>query len=95
MAQTLGITYAVFFLAKIFDGSFSQISIAGVHRDYAIFYFVEQDQRIFAGEDGVAGVVIYAEVGVMDLIDQIAEDIGLLGEFGVLPVIVFVMIFEN
>ena len=50
MAESVGIAFDVFFTAQIFDGTLSQIAIAGVHGDHAMLDVLEQLERIVAGQ---------------------------------------------
>jgi len=56
---------------------------------------VQQYKRILAGEDGVARIKIHPELRRLNSVYQIAENVHLLSEFRVLPVIVFVVIFDD
>ena len=62
VAQPLGVADAVFLAAQVFDRALGQVAVAGVHRDDAVLHAPQQLQRVFAGEDRVAGVVVDAEV---------------------------------
>ena len=74
---------------------FGQVAVAGVHRDDAVLDARQQFERIFAGQKRVARIVVDAEVGRVDAIDQVAEHVHLLGELGILPVVVLVVVFED
>ena len=75
--------------------AFGQVAVAGVHRDDAVLDAPQQLQRIFAGQDRVARIVVDAEVRRIDAIDQVAEDVHLLGELGILPVVVLVVVLQD
>src|SRR5690348_606084 len=66
-----------------------------MHCHDAMLHTPKQFERVFAGKNGVARIVIDAKARRLYTIDQFAEDVHLLGELGVLPVIVLVMIFDN
>src|SRR5438045_3102435 len=56
VAEALGVTDGVFFLAKVIDRALGEVAVAGMHRDDAVLDAAEQVERVFAGEDRVAGV---------------------------------------
>src|SRR6267378_3904395 len=60
-----------------------------------MFDAAEEFEGIFAGQKCVRGVVVDAEVGGVNSRDEVAEDVHLLGEFGVVPVVVFVVVLDD
>src|SRR5262249_23512796 len=62
VAKTLGIADRRFLASQVLDGAFDQIPIAGVHRLHAPLDAREQLQRVLAGENRVAGIIIDAEM---------------------------------
>jgi len=82
VSQPFGIANAVLFLAEVFDCAFSKVPIAGVHGDDSLLHPGEQNQRIFAGENRIARIVVDAEMRRVNAIDELAKDVGLLREFG-------------
>ncbi len=73
VAEPPGVAEGVFFLLQVLDRPLGQVSVAGVHGDDAALHPPEQFQRVFAGQDGVARVVVDAEVGMVDACHQVAE----------------------
>ena len=48
-----------------------------------------------AGQVGVARVVVDPEEGMIDCRNELAEDVHLLGELGILPEIILVVVLQN
>src|SRR5580704_5355341 len=78
----------VFFAAQVFDGAAFKITVAGMHRNDAMLYALEQDERILSRKNRVRWVKVHAEPRRADLIDNLNEHIHLLREFRKLPVVV-------
>ena len=56
---------------------------------------LEQCDGIFTGEVGVAGIVVDPEIRMFDRLDELAEDVHLLGEFGIFPKVVLVVVLDD
>ena len=95
MLQAFGVADAVFLFLQILDRAGDQRAVAGVHGDDAVLNALQEFKRVFPGQDRVAGVVVDAEVGHLDPLDEVAEDIHLLGELGVGPVVVLVVVLDD
>ena len=96
MAETLGVSFdAGFLLAEVFKGAFGEVAVACVHGDDARGDGFEEGNGVLPGENGIAGVVIDAEIRVLNTGDEIAENIHVLGEFRVIPKVILVVIFDD
>src|SRR3954469_22126979 len=84
MAQAGGVSAAVFLAAKVFERALDQVSVAGMHRDDPILYTIKQFQRIFACQERVARIVVYAKIRRIDSRYQIAEHCRRLGKLRVI-----------
>ena len=72
-----------------------QVAVAGVHADDAVGHGLQECDRVVAGDDRVRRVVLHAEmVAVGDRGEQLEEDVLLLGELGILPEAVLVVVLE-
>ena len=72
-----------------------QKAIAGVHRNDAMLHPLEQNQRVFAGQDGIRRIVVDAEPWGVDLVHNLDKNVHLLRELGVLPVVVLVVVLHG
>jgi hypothetical protein len=97
MDQELGVARSSFGEFEVFQrGSGGQVAVAGVHADDPWQDFFEQRHWIIAGNECVARVVLHPEVrGLRNTLQQIEEDVLLLGELCVLPKSIFVMVFQS
>ena len=93
--QPLRVANRVLLAAQVFDRSFNQIAVAGVHGDDAVLHSSQQFERIVAGQKRVAGIVVDAKVRRVDARDQVAKCVHLLGELGMLPVVVLVVVLQD
>ena len=96
MAQAAGVTdRASLFLPQVLKRPALEIAIAGMHGHDAMSDASQKLQRIVPCEEGIAWIVIDSKMGMLNSLDQLAEDVHLLGELGILPEIVLVVIFDN
>src|SRR3954462_5794928 len=95
VAESLGVADGVFFAAKIFECSFGEVAVAGMHRYQPMLHASQKFERIIASEDRVAWVVVYAEIRRLDALHKLAEVGYLLRELGMGPIVVFVVIFDH
>ena len=96
VAQAFGVASdAAFFAAEIFEGAFGKVAIAGVHGDDAMRDALEEFEGIFSGEVSVAWVVVDAEMGTVDAVDQLTEGVHFLSEFRKVPEVVLVVVFDD
>ena len=66
-----------------------------MHTDHAAGHGAQQSDRVVTGDDRVRWVILHAEVvAIGDHLQQLEEDIHLLGKFGILPEAVLVVVFE-
>ena len=64
MTEAAGVAETVhLFLTEVFKGTFQEETVAGVHGNNAVFDPSEEFQWILTGQDGIAGVVVDAEMG--------------------------------
>jgi hypothetical protein len=96
VAEVGGVAEGAVGLAEIFEsGAGDEVAIRGVHGDDAGGDAFEEGDGIVAGDEGVGGIVLDAEVGgFRDEVEEFEEDVLLLGEFGIAPEAVFVVVFE-
>ena len=96
MPEIRGIAERAVGLAQVVEGRpLGQIPVAGVHADDAVGHGAQECDRVVAGDDRIRRVVLHAEViAVGDHLEQLEEDIHLLGEFGIFPEAVLVVVFE-
>ena len=67
-----------------------------MHADRAVSHRAQQSDRVVTGDDGIRRVILDTEVSAIgDQLEQLEEDVHLLGEFGILPEAVFVVVFET
>ena len=96
MLEPLGIAFGrVLFAAEVVECALDQRPIAGVHRDHPRQHPPQQLDRIIPGQERVGGIVVDAEVWMVDGVDELTEDLHLLGKLGVLPEVVLVVVFQD
>ena len=66
-----------------------------MHADHAAGDGAQQSDRVVARDDGIRRVVLHAEmISIGDHLQQLEEDVHLLGEFGIFPEAVLVVVFQ-
>ena len=66
-----------------------------MHRHDPARHAPQQFERVVTGDGGIARIVVDAEVGIPDGIDERTKQIHLLGELGILPEVVLVVILDD
>ena len=95
MTQIGRITQRSVRLSEVFEpGIPFEVAVGGLHRHHAVLHLAQKRDGILAGEERVAGIVLHPEERGVDLIDNLEEDLAALGEFGIAPETVFVVIFH-
>ena len=83
-------------LPQLVDGRpLGEVAVAGVHTDDAAGCRPQQLHRVVAGHDGVGWIVLHPEIfAVGNGVDDLQENVLLLGEFGVFPEAVLVVVLH-
>src|SRR5690606_3589886 len=84
-----------FFAAQVSQCALGEVSVAGMHGDDAVRHTFQQIKWIFPRNVGIAGIVVDAEVGMIDAVYEFTEHIRFLCEFRVRPEVVLIMVLKN